>query len=398
MSEKIKRIERLNRIFKHWLYIEDDNLIETAIAVRVAIDLPGDPLWFFLIAPPGGTKTEILRAFGDEKVYTVSSLTAHSLISGLPPRKGHKQVDLMPQLDGKLLVIKDFTSILSIDDRDRGEIFSQLRDAYDGYSEKAFGSGVGKKSYYATFGLLAGVTPVIDMYRTIHQLLGERFLHFRIRGNEEQTVKRASSMAGGEEEMRLTLKEAVDAFLSQVSIDLSIKLPTKTRKKLVDLAILTAQLRSTVARDRNRIVLYKPQAEIGTRLVKQFIKLGQALAIVCEEKTINKLIYSKIKRVALDTIPTSRTTLLLAMLELEDWATTKTIGDKATMATTTAKEFLEDIWMLGIIKRKGEASYEWRIPKKTRARIENSEILETTIGLGNKSFEEIEKIFKAKNA
>ena len=76
------------------------------------------------------------------------------------------------------------------------------------------------------------------------------------------------------------------------------------------------------------------------------------------------------------------------------------------MATTTAKEFLEDMWMLEVIKRKYEGGgYWWCIPQKTKKRLDNSELLiDETFEVTKEIFEhkkggvrKYEKVKKAKN-
>lgn len=104
-----------------------------------------------------------------------------------------------PKLDGKVLIIKDFTSILSKKSEDQTAIFADLREAYDSYLEKSFGSGAGTKRYHSRFRLIAGVIDVIDMYRVVHSLLDERFLKCRLSTSAEDAIDRAGDLAGKKE-------------------------------------------------------------------------------------------------------------------------------------------------------------------------------------------------------
>lgn len=361
-------IEELREIYGEWLYLEDDEAIDVIFAVRLALHLPGDPLWLFVIAPPGGSKTEILRALKGDDVYTVSTITSHTLISGM---SGGEKLDLLPKLDGKLLIIKDFTSILT-DEHDRTAIFSQLRETYDGYYEKAFGSIEGKKSYRAEFGCLAAVTPVIDAYQTVNTLLGERFLKLRIKSDPKKAIKKAQEMAGKEDEMRRCLEAATSAFIEsrkQIT-EPNTEIPEEILKRINFLADFTARMRSTVARDRMRRVLYVPQSEVGTRLVKQMKKLAIALSIVRAHVCVDEDDYETVKRVGVDSIPNDRWRLWEALVELQPVAggaegeelpfpNTKAVATHTKMPTTTTKENLEDMWALGLVERHGEAEYSW---------------------------------------
>jgi hypothetical protein len=103
-------------------------------------------VWLLIVAPSGGTKTELIRSVKNYPgMYTLSSLTSKTLISGKihKNKEGDQEVKvfgLAQKLNGQVLLIKDFTIILDLPAAERGEIFAQLRDLYDGYIEKGFGN------------------------------------------------------------------------------------------------------------------------------------------------------------------------------------------------------------------------------------------------------------------
>jgi len=299
----IGRDEYLNTLSK-WLYLEDTQAIDIIMATAISICLPGDPVWLFAIAPSGSAKTELLRAFSTEQIYSISTLTPQTFISGL---KGSNNVDLLPKLNGKVLIIKDFTSILSKKNEDQTAIFADLREAYDGYLEKSFGSGVGTKRYTSRFGIIAGVTDAIDMYRVVHSQLGERFLKCRLHNDAKASINKAGDLAGREDEMREDLRLATTGCLtcySNIVKELMVvDVENQTKQRIKALANITAKLRSEVARDRFHKVQYQPNAEVGTRLSKQLLKLGQALAIFYENSTVSAYEYEALLRIARDRIP-----------------------------------------------------------------------------------------------
>ena len=98
---------------------------------------------------------------------------------------------ILQDLNGKVLVIKDFKAVLSMPEIVRSEIYGQLRAIYDGYYEKGFGTLPEPIRVKATLGLIACVTPVIDKYTKAHSALGERFLKLRIRTDVDKASKRA---------------------------------------------------------------------------------------------------------------------------------------------------------------------------------------------------------------
>jgi len=368
--------DRLLNTIREWLYIEDIEAIDILYGVALSHYLPGEPVWLFLIGPPGGTKTELLRAFQGEPFYTISTITPQTLISGLN-KKG--EVDLLPHLDGKVLVIKDFTSILSRDSKEQAQIFADLRDCYDGYLEKAFGSGVGKKGYQAKFDLIAGVTPAIDMYRVIHGVLGERFLKCRIHTDEAKAIDKAAEMMGAEEEMRSALSDMAIQTISYYANSVKeLPIPScdsSDMEQIKALGNITAKLRSEMARDRYHTVLYYPEAEIGTRLTKQLLKLAQSLAILHEHATLEADDIHCLIRVARDCIPRQRYEIMKVLANTEDYSDGTSIGEESNTPTQTAKETLEELWMLKLLERRGTHTFEWCLNDGTRTLLEQSRIL-----------------------
>jgi hypothetical protein len=364
-GQHIGRAEVLE-VVQRWLHINDLEAIDIIMAVALAIFMLGDPLWLYVVAPPGGSKTELLRSLLGPRVVTISTLTPQTLISGL--KGAGEKTDLLPQLDGKLLVVKDFTSILSKKSEDATAIFADLREAYDGYLEKSFGSGVGIKGYHARFGILAGVTPAIDMYRNVHALLGERFLRVNLMGQERGAVERASELEGDEATMREELSRVVGGFLVSISewVDDGVVVEQRQLEQLRSLARVTAALRTPVARDRRHAVLYPPEREIGTRLVKQLMRLSKALAIFRARFLVNAEDYIAARRVALDCVPKNRLSALAVLLSADGWLTTKAVGDAANQATETAREVLEDMWLLRLIDRSGDSQFQWAVRDETR--------------------------------
>jgi hypothetical protein len=366
-KEGVINREKLITELSNWLYLEDLQAIDILYGAVLSHYLSGEPVWLFLIGPPGGTKTELLRALKGNDFYTISSLTPQTLISGLNSKN---EVDLLPHLNRKILVVKDFTTILSRDSKEQAQIFADLRDCYDGYLEKAFGSGVGKKSYHAKFDLIAGVTPAIDMYRVVHGVLGERFLKCRIHINETKAIDKAAELLGREDEMRISLSESATECIAYYQNSIKeLPLPeidNNILDQIKALGNITAKLRSEVARDRYHTVLYYPQAEVGTRLTKQLLKLGHAISVFHEHERIDKDDLECLIRVARDSIPKQRLEIVEALVFEEGFSDSTHIGEASNTPTQTAKETMEELWMFKLLERQGSSTFQWRLNEKTR--------------------------------
>lgn len=221
------------------------------------------------------------------------------------------------------------------------------------------------------------------MYRVIHGILGERFLKVRIHTNEEKAIDKAAELMGKEDEMRTALANAITntiAYYAELIGTLPIPpCDDHVFKQIKALGNITAKLRSEVARDRNHTVLYYPKAEIGTRLTKQLLKLAQALAIYYEHGDIRGDERQCLLRVARDSIPKQRLKLIRALANEEDYLDSTHVGEISNTPTQTARESLEDLWMLKLLERQGIDTFKWRLNDDTRSLLVESGLLMNTL-------------------
>lgn len=183
------------------------SVVPVLLAVIMANLMDGDPLWLFLMAASGSGKTELLRALSlIPQVYALSNLMPQTLISG---KDG---TSLLLKLDKKILVLKDFGTVLSMHRDSRQEILAQLREVYDGTYVKVFGTGKVVR-WSGKVGFIAGVTPIIDLHHGVAQVLGERFVQFRLAPSNGVAVAQAAMRHQGREvAMRDELANAFAGF------------------------------------------------------------------------------------------------------------------------------------------------------------------------------------------
>ena len=381
-------IEEVYKVFGKWLYIKDFGGVEISLATVISNEMESDPLWMFLVSSPGGSKTELLQSCNRcPNVYVMSSLTSHSLISGAHFQNG-KDPSLLPELDQKTLVIKDFTPILSKKETERDEIFGILRDAYDGSTTKVFGNGQ-RRTYNCHFSIIAGVTPKIYEIATIHQSFGERFLKYSLGDNihhnyEIEMMNRAADNVGSETVMRKELSDIIYEFmLHQIWLtkQYTPKLPDSIKSKLINLARFGSRMRGTVSRDKYRsdIMTSKPAAEYGTRLIKQLVKLMKALCYVNHRKIIEEHDYKMARKVMIDTIPQRIEDILRCLYRncstINDTMKTKEVAHITKYTISTVSHVLADLDILGVVTKTGKQNiYEWTVSKYIRDLIEKAEI------------------------
>jgi hypothetical protein len=353
--------------FRRWLYLDSTDGIDIMLATAISQQIDGEPVWMFIVGPPGSAKTETLSSLSwVENIYMTSSVTPHSLISGANYKDG-ADPSLIPKLDGKVMVIKDFTSIMSMRDNEKDEIFGILRDAYDGKCGKEFGNGVVRR-YESRFTVLAAVTPSIYALGSSHAALGERFLKFGIGDNlvhhdEDAVIDRAITNINKETTMRDDLADVVGAFLTKrlglrtIPVNALPVIPPAIRARIIALARFGARMRGTVTRDtyRNDIITSRPSAEVGSRLGKQLAKLAQSLAVIHSRTEVALDDFRLVKKVMLDTIP-QRTEdilrhMLLACPTEQDSMTAAEVSAKTRYPQATINRILQDLTVLDITKK-----------------------------------------------
>jgi len=271
-------------------------------------------------------------------------------------------------LNGKVLVVKDFTSIMSLPDREQKEIFGILRDAYDGRCGKSFGNGV-ERNYTSRFGILGAVTPRIYDLSDQHAALGERFLKFLVGDNlhhesESQVITRAIENSDRETVMRDEMCDVVTAFCERTMARVPIPtLPTAIMTKIVALAKFGARMRGSVSRDfyHKDIMMSRPMAEVGTRLGQQLAKLAKGMAMVFGKTTVTDVEYSLVKKVMLDTISQRNEDVLRAMISVMGGGagailtpmSMRELAVKTHYPFATIQRLMQDLAALQIIKRQG---------------------------------------------
>jgi hypothetical protein len=384
-------LDELKEIVKKHLYIEDDSVIDVMVAVHLANQFQTDPLWMLFVAPPSTAKTELLRAFeGHPRAYFLSSLTPSTLISGQKPTKGNPQPSLLPKLNDKTLVLKDFTTILSMRSEQQQEILAQFREVYDGSFCKVFGTGV-SIDWKGHVGFMGAVTPVYDKHYAVIGSMGDRFLLYRSKASDEYSMGlRAIRNVGKEDEMRKEIREAVHLFIDQFDTE-KIRfdqISEDVESLVVSLACFCAYARCVVERDyRTQHIQYQPEPEGPARLAKQFMQLGMALALVRGKKGVDETIYETLKKIGRDLITKHRLKIITTLWErkviefLSEWMKTKEIANATGMPATTAKVILEDLMSVGLLNQaldgEGEtAAWKWQLSQKGGELIGASEIFE----------------------
>ncbi len=342
--------------------------VDVAIATYIANHFDSDPLWLLINAPPSNAKTEIIVAMsGLEDIHPLSTLTEQTLLSGWQDGKQ----SLIFQLDKKILTMKDFTTVLSMRRESRSVILSQLREIYDGRIRKTFGTGV-DVNWEGKVGFIAGVTPAIDRYYSVLQVLGERFIQVRMEQADGITMaKKAIRAVGGErtfrKEIRDLMTECCRSFVR--SLGEIPKISKWFEDKLATLATVCVTARSTVERDRyKREVIFPPQPEAPPRFAKQLSLLAQGLAARSGKTRVTDDEYQVVFRVALDSLPVANAGVVRLLCQRESIGE-RDVEEDLSLSKSATFRLLEDLTCLGLLKQEPGPPTKWSLRENIRRQV-----------------------------
>ncbi len=264
-------------------YFEVDDLQQVLIVIAVAVTHKlnwSEMLWLRIIGASGTGKTELLRTLTFEP-YSVKleNFTAGSIRRGFIRKKdANTQPKLLDYLNGKLVITKEFGSMLTKSGDNQREIFGLLRSVYDGELTTDYGSEEGHLEQTTHFDWILGATPLIDSNRAIEYSLGSRFIDLRWSTPTDRigAVKKAQYNDGGLEIIRAKLSRAMADI-----IDSAVEVPKVELPYIATLADCASTMRSPVPRSSHtREIIEMPVTELGTRMGQALARIARGLVMI----------------------------------------------------------------------------------------------------------------------
>ena len=391
------------RAYNELLHEPNRMAIELSIIMMISNLFDTDPVWMFLVAPPSSGKTQVINGLKylcqpyEETGYSLSSITTHSLISGMETKRGDPSV--FAKLDGKkaTLIIKDYSTVTSMPEADKLEINAQLRDGYDGYTSKSFGNGVVRTYNKLRFGLLAAVTDDIYNEAVTNQALGERFAKLNIGRTNDLAFAEGAMDKALSDDSRKDFKENEDRcakmvyscvknIMRRVEEGATLpKLSPELQEAIKGVSLYVAAMRGVVSRDKFRRDYIKsaPYSETGIRFAKMMANIAAHNALMYGRPTATLEDLPLVRRIALDTIGQRDEEILrrvwLLNRETSDREPLKHIIQEGSKYTAyTVHCCLEDMVMLDMLVRQKEGrKHYYRISEKTRAIVRKARLYET---------------------
>jgi len=305
------------------------DVIELALATAISHQLVGEKLlWLLIVGPPSSDKTQTAIAIKDAPhVFHLDTLTENSFISGFVSPDGRAAQDLLGELDGRCLTIKDLNALFSLHPDKVAKVLGDLTAIYDEEFAKWTGTR-GEVRYAARFSFIGCVTPLtLAHHHRYMSMIGARFLSYRVAELDAEAVESGfDTIWASKGESRNRLRELASAYAAQLHHQLSegMRLPTfsySAMQTLNGLARFLAHGRAAVRTQRADITtdsgrtmtvydIVEVQREEPFRALLQLRVLAMALAIVHQRSEVTKHELELCRRVVLSSMPYDRSLIL----------------------------------------------------------------------------------------
>jgi hypothetical protein len=346
-------IDEVIATFHRWLLLRDVTPLLALLGTVAANFLPGDPVWFGVVAPGSSAKTEMLNSVSQlPHIHKVGTLTLPALLSGTPKRQRDKTArgGLLREVgDFGIIVAKDFGSVLSMRPDAKAELLGALREVYDGEYTRRIGTEGGRQLYWkGKVGFVFGCTPVIDSHHSVIGAMGERFLLGRLAPEDGQFLHALKHAGAKTADMRQELVESVVKLFAK---DLREPIPLGTDEALDinEVVSLVVALRGPIERDRHSREIENIYGKEGTgRLGLMLERLLGGLDGLGVERNRG---LDVIKRVAMDSVPPIRRAAYECVYKYHDVVTADVAVD-LRLPTGTCRRALEELAAYGLVERR----------------------------------------------
>lgn len=349
--------------------------VTRALQISLAIATSGTRknrvmLWLLLVGSPSSGKTDLVRLFRECKdTYSLDNLTLNAFISGERPTEKQEVHDLLPKLDKKCLIVKDWTVVFSLDEKMTKKIIGDMVGAYDKSLSK-FSSRRGNITYNSEFSHLGCITPAtLNKHHNYLNMIGPRFLGYIIpelskKDEEKSFTAIFSNDNRAQKEKNVT--DIVSLYLSclnQQDISSIKPLSSTVQDYLKTASRFMAKARGIVITQSSRftnesgeeVSYYEPldiQVEQPWRAVQQLMILSQYLALVAGKGEVGADELSVVKDIVMGSMPADRAQALRALRNSPNSEiTAKQLSDQVDKSSKTARRLLDELSFLGIIKK-----------------------------------------------
>jgi hypothetical protein len=344
-------LEQAHAVFTKWLGADyDTDALDAVLATLAAEQLDGDPLWLLLISGPGNAKTETVQAAAGVGAIVTSTISSDAgLLSATPAKERAKGANggLLRLLEPRgVLVVKDVTSILSMDRNLRGTVLAALREVHDGAWYRDVGTDGGRRlQWKGRIAVIGAVTTAWDAAHAVVSTMGDRFVLIRMDSTTGRMPagRKAIRNTGDERTMRAELAAAVTGVVAGMDRG-AITVTDVESDRILEAADLVTLARTGVEYDYRGDVIDAHAPEMPTRFAKQLAQVMRgAVAIGVDRPDALRLAI----RCARDSMPPLRL-LIIDDLATHPHSTASDVRKRINKPRATVDRQLQALHMLGV--------------------------------------------------
>jgi hypothetical protein len=340
--------------YRRWLGDDYDTDSLDAMIATVAVERfrdESDPVWLLLISGPGNAKTETVQALAGIGAIITSAISSEAALLSATPRK-ERAKDATGGLLRKLgqngvLVIKDVTSILSMNRDIRARVLAALRETYDGSWYREVGTDGGQTiPWHGRIAVVGACTTAWDTAHAVIATMGDRFVLVRMDSTKGRQMagRKAIGNTGSEKVMRAELADAVAGVLAGMNPE-PITLNETETDALLAAADLVTLARTGVEFDYRGEPIDAHAPEMPTRFAKQLAQIVRgAVAVGMDRDRAMRLAI----RCARDSMPPMRLAIIDDLAQHPD-SSTGDVRRRIDKPRTTVDRQLQALHMLGVL-------------------------------------------------
>jgi hypothetical protein len=357
-------------VFRGWLGQDYDIDAINATMVAAAVErLQGDTLWLLVLSGSGNAKTETVQALAGCGALITSTISSPgALLSATSKRERSSEATggLLRKIGSRgVMVIKDVTSILSMNRDMRAEVLGAIREVYDGKWSRNVGTDGGQTlDWEGRIVIIGAVTTAWDRAHDVIASMGDRFVLLRMDSHEGRQAagRQAIGNIGREAQMRAELSGAVAAVIAGMNTD-AVELTAAETDALLAAADLVTLARTGVEYDYRGDVIDAHAPEMPTRFAKQLAQVIRGGVAIGMDRTAAMRLAIRCAR---DSMPPIRLAIVDDVAAHPD-ATTAEVRKRLGKPRATVDRQLQALHMLGVLECDEEET-EWAGKTATRWR------------------------------
>lgn len=361
--------------YEEWRAVIQDNFPDLLFSAEICLSIISqilitditNPFALVLVDVPSAGKTITLNFFAeiDQLTYATDKFTPASFVSNAANVKKEKlvEVDLLPRIKNKTLIVRDLATIFSKRDDDLNELLGILTRVLDGEGLNTESGVHGARHYTGSFlfMLLAASTPIPHKVWNMMGSLGSRLFFLNMNAEDKSNDELADLLGSNtHKDKERVCREATQRFLQTLWSKHQLGVAWDGEQDDRSQKLVIARCAQLLARLRGVVNVYNEKGGNGetysytTPIVEKPTRINQLLYNLCRghavasgriHLTSDDMRYAV--EIAIDSAPTTRTKLLRQLLETGELSTTQAEAILDCSKPTASKE-MKTLAVLGI--------------------------------------------------